>query len=311
MSVTGPGSSVTVASPGAVVVGNHGGNGALTIGDGATVTADSVTIAADAGSVGVLTIGAAAGNPATASGTLDTSSVTFGSGSGSLVFNHTDTGYTFDPTISGNGAVDVLAGTTILTAANTYTGATTISGSTLALSGTGSIANSSDVIDHGTLDISAASNGASITSLGGTSAGNVNLGTQTLTLTHANDTFAGVIGGSGGVVLTNGQETLNGINTYTGSTTVQGGTLVVGDSANTGASLASDVSVNSGAALGGFGTVAGDVSVASGGHLAPGSGNTIGTFAIGGNLTLDQAANLTLPSVRRVRRAAPPAPATA
>jgi len=486
VNVTGNGSSVTVSPGGAVVVGNHGGNGALTIGDGATVTADSVSIAADTGSVGVLTIGAAAGDTATASGTLDTSSVTFGNGTGSLVFNHTDTGYIFNPTISGNGTVDVLAGTTALTAANTYTGgtsilggtlqiandgnlgdasggltidngtlqatgsfasdravalgdyayintngfdvtlngqigldavaygalfkeglgtltltaantynggtsvdagtlalagsgtlggyslnvaggavldisqssgltapivrgsgtinlggqtldlagagydfsfdgviadggigggvggqviindvnnvvtftgantytgATTISGGALALSGNGSIANSSDVIDNNTFDISATNNGASIVSLGGT--GGVNLGTQTLTLTHANDTFAGVIGGSGGLVLTAGQQILSGGNTYTGLTDVQGGTLLIGgDSTGSSASIKGSAQVDSGATLGGFGTVMGDLNVATGAHLAPGNGNALGTLMVGGNLTLDQGSAL-------------------
>jgi fibronectin-binding autotransporter adhesin len=290
VTVTGAGSSVIVESGGQIVVGNHGGNGTLTIADGASVTGDSVSIAADAGSVGVLNIGAAAGSAATAAGTLDTGSVTFGAGTGTLVFNHTDTGYIFDPTISGNGTVDVLAGTTILTADNTYSGATTISGGTLALSGTGGIASSSDVIDNGTFDISSTSNGASIASLNGS--GSVTLGTQTLTLTNANDTFNGVIAGSGALVVGAGQEVLDGVNTYTGATAVQGGTLLVGDSANPGASIAGDVSVANGAVLGGFGTVMGDVDVASGAHLAPGSGSTIGLFTIGGSLTLEQGSEL-------------------
>jgi len=286
VNVTGTGSSVTVASGGAVVVGNHGGNGMLTIADGASVTSDSVTIAADAGSIGVLNIGAAAGSAATAAGTLDTSTVTFGAGTGSLVFNHTNTGYTFDPTISGNGTLDVLAGTTILTADNTYSGATTISGGTLALSGNGSIADSSIVTANGVFDISGTTNGASIMSLNGN--GNVMLGTQSLSLTNADDTFNGVIAGSGGLVIAAGQEVLDGVNTYLGATTVQGGTLLIGDSANPGASIASDASVESGATLGGFGSIGGSVDVASGAHLAPGVAGSIGTLTVNGNLTVAQ-----------------------
>lgn len=180
-------------------------------------------------------------------------------------------------------------GTLILTAAETYTGNTTINGGTLALSGTGSLADSSDVIDNGTFDISNTSNGASITSLGGTSSGNVNLGAQTLTLTNANDAFAGVIGGSGGLVLSAGQQTLDGANTYTGLTEIQGGTLLVGgDAAHGSASVGGSVQVDSGATLGGFGSMAGNLDVASGGHLAPGNGNAFGTLSVGGNLTLDQ-----------------------
>ena len=58
--------------------------------------------------------------------------------------------------------------------ASTYTGATTINtGGVLALSGGGSIAASSNVIDNGTFDISGATAGASITTLNG--AGGVRL----------------------------------------------------------------------------------------------------------------------------------------
>ena len=63
--------------------------------------------------------------------------------------------------ISGSGAVQQNGtGTTTLTAVNTYAGATTISAGTLALSGAGSIANSSGVIDNGTFDISATTRGS-------------------------------------------------------------------------------------------------------------------------------------------------------
>ena len=73
---------------------------------------------------------------------------------------------------------------------------TTINGGTLALSGSGSIADSSDVIDDGTFDISATS-GASIVTLSGN--GTVKLGGKKLTLTNASTTFSGTIGGTGGL----------------------------------------------------------------------------------------------------------------
>ncbi len=66
-------------------------------------------------------------------------------------------------------------GTETLSGVNLYTGATTIGrGETLALSGAGSIANSSDVADAGTFDISATTSGASIMTLSGN--GTVTLG---------------------------------------------------------------------------------------------------------------------------------------
>ena len=51
-------------------------------------------------------------------------SLAFGAGTGTLNFDHTSASYVFAPTISGNGTVNVLAGTTTLTGINTYTGTT-------------------------------------------------------------------------------------------------------------------------------------------------------------------------------------------
>ena len=88
------------------------------------------------------------------------------------------------------------------------------------LSGAGSIANSSNVIANGTLDISGTA-GASITTLNGR-AGDVSLGFQTLTLTNASGTFSGVLadgglfgGTGGGLKISGGTETLTGDNTST------------------------------------------------------------------------------------------------
>ncbi|MBT8588494.1 hypothetical protein G6675_09415, partial [Polynucleobacter paneuropaeus] len=136
---------------------------------------------------------------------------------------------------SGAGYTGSNTGALTLTNTNTYTGTTTINGGTLALTGTGSIAASSSIIDNATLDISATTSGASIISLSGNSSGSVVLGSKTLTITNAADTFAGAISGTNGnLVLTTGTQVLTGTNTYTGTTTVNGGTLRLG----TGGSLA-------------------------------------------------------------------------
>ena len=69
----------------------------------------------------------------------------------------------------------------------------------------------------------------------GASSGVVNLGANTLTITNANGTFAGVIqdsGAGGGLAITGGKEVLTGANTYTGSTVVTGATLELDGSIN-------------------------------------------------------------------------------
>ncbi|WP_369418082.1 autotransporter outer membrane beta-barrel domain-containing protein, partial [Neorhizobium galegae] len=119
----------------------------------------------------------------------------------------------------------------------------------------------------------AASRVPAIQSLAGS--GTVVLGAQTLTITNANDTFAGVIGGTGGLTVTGGSQTLSGVNTYTGVTTVSGGRLAVNGS------ITSPVATSGAGILGGTGTIFGDVTNA--GVVAP--GNSIGTLTIAGNYT--------------------------
>jgi autotransporter-associated beta strand protein len=100
-----------------------------------------------------------------------------------------------------------------------YTGVTAIGrNGSLSLAGSAGIALSSGLVDNGVFDIAATSAGASVQSLSGS--GILQLGGQTLTLTNARDTFAGVISGVGGLALSSGNETLSGTNTYTGATTI-------------------------------------------------------------------------------------------
>ncbi|WP_295447548.1 S8 family serine peptidase, partial [uncultured Thiodictyon sp.] len=145
--------------------------------------------------------------------------------SGQLVFNRGDA-LTVTNAISGTGAVTQSGtGTTTLTANNTYSGSTTISNGTLALTGGGSIANSSWVVDYGTFDISGTPNGATIANLSGTGA--VALGSQSLTFSARRSNlanFAGTIGGTGGVTVNGGYQALSGVNTYTGQTLINSAT---------------------------------------------------------------------------------------
>jgi outer membrane autotransporter protein len=157
-------------------IGNSGA-GTLTIADAGVVIAPTVVIAANAGSTGTLNIGAAAGNPAAAPGTLTAPSVAFGAGTGAINFNHTSFDYVFAPAISGNGTVNVFAGTTILTAANSYSGPTNVDGGTLRAGAPNTFSPNSavTVAAGGTLDL----NGFNQTVPGLTNAGLVNMGTGT------------------------------------------------------------------------------------------------------------------------------------
>lgn len=198
---------------------------------------------------------------------------------GVLAFDRSDS-VAFGGSISGSGGLTQMgAGTLTLTGANSFTGAATIgTAGRLALTGSGSIETAKVVADNGVLDISGVTGPAKINSLSGT--GSVALGTQTLTLVHAADTFAGKVNGSGGLSLTGGTETLSGSSTYTGATSVTGGILAVNGSI----ASSSGITVGSGGTLTGTGHVASTI-VQSSGTLAPGAAGS-GILSIDGALTM-------------------------
>jgi len=216
-------------------------------------------------------------------------------GSATLTAGADNTSTTFAGAISGTGGLTKTGtGVLTLTGNNTYTGFTTINaGGQLKLTGAGSISSSKAVIANGTFDISGLSfgGGTLITSLSGAGTGVVNLGSNNLTLTNANGTFAGTIqdgGARGALVLASGKEILTGINTYTGSTGINGGTLEV-DGSITSSQL---VAANFGGTLSGTGTIGSPItSITTGSTLAPGSAsNPTGTLTMTGNLALQSGA---------------------
>ena len=166
------------------------------------------------------------------------------------------------------------AGTWILSGDNTYSGATRLTNGTLqAGSSTAFSPNSAYAVASGkTLNLANYNN--SIGSL--TGAGNVTLGTATLTLGNDNTSpaaFSGAISSTGSPVTSliktgSGIQTLSGTNTYTGATNVSQGTLklALGTSTNNIAG-SSSIHIASGAAL--------DVSGLSGTHLALASGQVL------------------------------------
>lgn len=266
------------------------GNGTLTVSGGAAVAAQSITIAREAGSTGTLNIGAEETALAAGAGTIETASILFGEGNGTLVLNHGETDYELSTVLSGTGTVKVLRGTTILTGDNSHDGETRIvSGATLAIGngGTSGTLGSGDVLNDGALVFNRSGEIA----------------------------FSGDISGTGTLTKTgDGTLTLSGQSIYGGATTVANGRLDVDGS------LTSSVSVAGGATLGGDGTVgttaiagngtliteglhvAGDLSLASGATLAARIGQdgldsvtADGAATLGGaNLTLafDKAAAL-------------------
>lgn len=115
-------------------VGNMG-NGTLTLSNGGTVQRNGTMTIAKTGTTSVVNIGAASGDTAQAAGHLDVTSVVFGPGAGSMVFNHTDDDYVFDAPISGAGDLYFENGTTSLTGNNTFTGNVYVTNGTLNVEG--------------------------------------------------------------------------------------------------------------------------------------------------------------------------------
>ncbi|MBK3786910.1 autotransporter outer membrane beta-barrel domain-containing protein [Paraburkholderia aspalathi] len=177
--VTVTGAGATWTDTGVLYIG-YIGSGTLTIAEQGQVSATGgVTIAQSAGSTGALIIGALAGQPAVAPGTLDTPTVRFGGDTGDIVFNHTDTSgnYTFAPPISGTGAVDVYSGETVMTGASTYAGPTTIHGGTLSAGATNVFSPNSDYAVQAAGALNLRGNSQTLASL--TNAGLVSMGSGT------------------------------------------------------------------------------------------------------------------------------------
>jgi autotransporter-associated beta strand protein len=204
---------------------------------------------------------------------------------------------TYAGVIAGTGALTIGGGTQTLSGANSYTGVTTINAGTLALSGNGGIASSSQVNlanAAGTFDVSGTTAGATIATLNGVTGSNVALGAKTLTISNGSTTYAGVIGGTGGLALTSGNETLSGTNTYSGVTTVNGGTLAL---SGTG-SVASSSQVNVANAAGTF-----DVSGATAGaSIATLNGVANSNVKLGSQTLTISSGSTTYAGVRRVPR---------
>ena len=132
---------------GSLYVGYDGVSNSLTVANGGTVYASDITIAYNTGSTATLNIGSLGGTDG--AGTITTPTIAFGSGTGTINFNQTNTA-SLTSSISGLGTVQQLgSGTTILSGDNTYTGVTTISRGTLQAASTNALGGSDVTLGGG------------------------------------------------------------------------------------------------------------------------------------------------------------------
>lgn len=183
--------------------------------------------------VGALTIGAAGGTAAL-SGTL-TSTASNGS---IIVTNNSNNLLTINSVIGINGASSSLVktgtGVLVLTGLNSYTGGTFLQDGTIRVgTSNGSILggvfnNGITIANKSTAVFDLANFDATIKDLigGGSLGGNVTLGSGTLLINNPNNTYNGIISGTGNLSV-NGSSgwTTTGAHTYTGITTIGSGNV--------------------------------------------------------------------------------------
>ena len=267
-------------------VGDGTTGGTLTFANGATAGNAQII-----NTSGATTFGPATGGPDTAS--AGTANIT-NNLNGVTNFNgHTTAGSATIITNSGGALAfnaDATAGNaTIIT---TSGGTTTFSGNSnggnaVFVTNSGGIVNFSTTGGPTSNGVSTnAVSAAAITDTDGIG-GLVALGSNTLTITNGEGSFAGVISGSGsaGLTIDGGTTILTGANSYTGATTINGGTLAVDGSGI----ITSAVTVNLGGTLAGNGAVSG-VTVNAGGTLSAGA-NGSGALKVNGNLVLNSGAD--------------------
>jgi fibronectin-binding autotransporter adhesin len=142
LTVSGANSHFTTTG-GDLTIGSGTGTGELILSDGASVdVAGYLVLANGAAATGILSIGGAEGQAATASGAFTAPSVMLGSPTSRLNFNHTDTNYLFGSAIFGAGTINQVEGTTNLTGnSGAFSGTVNVTnstgnGSTLRVNGT-------------------------------------------------------------------------------------------------------------------------------------------------------------------------------
>jgi fibronectin-binding autotransporter adhesin len=157
---------------------------------------------------------------------------TLGTGGGAIEVAQGSTTLTMSGVATGSGTLSKNGpGTLVLSAINTFTGGGWVEGGTLRAGSTQAFGTGGWTVASGaTLDLDGFDN--TIRGLFG--AGQVNLGSATLT-TNGNGSFTGRISGTGGLTVSAGTQTITGCdNDYTGATTISGGALSINCLANGG-----------------------------------------------------------------------------
>jgi T5SS/PEP-CTERM-associated repeat protein/autotransporter-associated beta strand protein len=262
---------------GDLTIGNEG-IGSLTINGAGHVSNSNGYVGYGSGSNGTVSV---SGGTWTNNGSLTIGNNGIGSLTITGTGNVTNTSGVVGLNAGSNGTVSVSGGTWTnngnLTIGGEGTGSLTINGTgrvivgdTLSRGEDGTIALESG----GTLQIgNGGPTGTLATAL-------TNNGTLIFDLNGGGSTVNNAISGTGAFIKNGtGSVTLVGTNTYTGTTIINEGWLVVSGTA----SLASSATTVNGGSLGGDGTL-GDVTINSGGRIAPGGGDGV-TITVG-NLTL-------------------------
>ena len=201
------------------------GTGVTTVANDGALSANSIQIALNSGSSGTLNIGADSSSSAAAAGDVTAPTINFGSGFGAVVFNHTETNYSFASqftnALANTASISQMSGHTILTGnSSSFSGTTTVSGGTLSVNGS----------LGGTINVTGGSLGGSGT-IGSTtigSGGDLAPGNSIGTLAVSSVTFDP---GSTYTVELNDAGNTAGINndllSATGTVTINGGTVHV------------------------------------------------------------------------------------
>ena len=273
--------------------------GTLALGNATNTLADTGALVIDTGATVDLganteTVASLTNNGGTLAGTGTLTAATYALNGGSVINANLGAGtVTSNGTVAingntGTGTLAIASGTTTLAGASSAATVTVANSAALSTTGTGSLVDSAAVTLTGTGALNLGQS-ETIGSLSG--AGVIALGANTLTLsTGTGGTSSALIGGTGGLTLAGGTQTLSADNTYTGATTLNGGTLTLSGTSQSGSLVVNAGTLNVNAA-----SSATTADIAAGAFLTTGAANVIldnvivtdnGTLTLGGNETL-------------------------